>query len=702
MVKLYFKLKKRFSNKGFTLVELLAVIVILAIILLIAIPTVLNSIEAAKRKSFVNFADKSVNLANQMYAKELSTEEPPSDCIIYNIKNELDLPDTGEYDGWILLNTNTDDIYITLFTKDLAVVAFHYNDPSLKLRDSIKNRGSVEVSKLTQEYLCNSSNCVTCMYSNDSGDVVIDNDDYKLLNGAMLMDGKSFNKKLHQLFGKQYDTMYIEEVTSIEKSDALNETAEKIDVSDESSNNKVYIWRDNDKVYFYSEGKGDIFLNPNCYNMFYGMPNLTYIDFGNLNTSKLVSMRYMFENTSLQNTDLNLIDTHNVTDMSGVFSRVKATNIDISGWNTSKVIKMNSMFGLCINLTDINFDNINTSNVNTMAVMFSGCMSLTKLDLAKFNTSKVTNMSGMFEGCVKLTDLNTKSFDTSQVTDMSFMFAVCESLSAIDLSHFNTSNVTNMGSMFNGAYGTSFRDYSRVYYNKFSKIIGLENWDVSKVRMMDQMFYHCSGLETIDLNHWNPVSVINVSSMFESSGLKSIEITNFNSPNLGSMRQMFMQCYSLKTVKITGMNVSNVTWMSGVFMYDSSLTEVDLSGWKTDNAEDISGMFSYCSYLRKVDLSNFNTTKATNMASFFNGCYYLEEVDISSFSFTKEVTVGSMFKNCRSLKKIYVSSKWSNTYLKDSSYSRMFDGAIYLLNYDPNDISVAKAYVGDGGYLSYK
>ena len=40
------------KNKGFTLVELLAVIVILAIIMVIAIPSVTNSSGAAKEKTF--------------------------------------------------------------------------------------------------------------------------------------------------------------------------------------------------------------------------------------------------------------------------------------------------------------------------------------------------------------------------------------------------------------------------------------------------------------------------------------------------------------------------------------------------------------------------------------------------------------------------------------------------------------------------
>ena len=40
------------NNKGFTLLELLAVIVILAIIMIIAIPAVSNTLEMTRKKSF--------------------------------------------------------------------------------------------------------------------------------------------------------------------------------------------------------------------------------------------------------------------------------------------------------------------------------------------------------------------------------------------------------------------------------------------------------------------------------------------------------------------------------------------------------------------------------------------------------------------------------------------------------------------------
>lgn len=46
------------KKNGFTLVELLAVIVILAIIMIIAIPTVLETMASARRSSFAIYIEK--------------------------------------------------------------------------------------------------------------------------------------------------------------------------------------------------------------------------------------------------------------------------------------------------------------------------------------------------------------------------------------------------------------------------------------------------------------------------------------------------------------------------------------------------------------------------------------------------------------------------------------------------------------------
>lgn len=103
------------------------------------------------------------------------------------------------------------------------------------------------------------------------------------------------------------------------------------------------------------------------------------------------------------------------------------------------------------NLMIINFDNFDTSSVIDMSNMFRDASNLTSLDLSNFDTSSVTSMSGMFFGTRNLTSLDLNNFDTSSVTDMSNMFRDASNLTSLDLSNFDTSSVTNMSNMFYGA-----------------------------------------------------------------------------------------------------------------------------------------------------------------------------------------------------------------------------------------------------------
>ena len=107
------KIKKKFSLKkwlkGFTLVELLAVIVILAVIMIIAIPSILNTMTQAKKKSFYNFCLKLDKQVQEKYMEDsitkgflLGTDET---IIIYDIK-ELGITSVGDYRGSVAININ--------------------------------------------------------------------------------------------------------------------------------------------------------------------------------------------------------------------------------------------------------------------------------------------------------------------------------------------------------------------------------------------------------------------------------------------------------------------------------------------------------------------------------------------------------------------------------------------------------------------
>lgn len=51
-------MKNRSHKKGFTLVELLAVIVVLALIMVFAVPSILTTMNSAKKKSFQMYGEK--------------------------------------------------------------------------------------------------------------------------------------------------------------------------------------------------------------------------------------------------------------------------------------------------------------------------------------------------------------------------------------------------------------------------------------------------------------------------------------------------------------------------------------------------------------------------------------------------------------------------------------------------------------------
>ena len=63
------------KKKGFTLVELLAVIVILAVILTISVPAVKKTVDSAKKKSAENDALMIKDIAEKYYTSNLDKDE---------------------------------------------------------------------------------------------------------------------------------------------------------------------------------------------------------------------------------------------------------------------------------------------------------------------------------------------------------------------------------------------------------------------------------------------------------------------------------------------------------------------------------------------------------------------------------------------------------------------------------------------------
>ncbi len=97
----------RKNRNGFTLVELLLVIGLLAIIIAITIPLVVEIAESSRRKAFYLYGLNLVQKATEKYVSTYTNlddysydEWENAACVTYNIATDLSIKNTGDYQGW--------------------------------------------------------------------------------------------------------------------------------------------------------------------------------------------------------------------------------------------------------------------------------------------------------------------------------------------------------------------------------------------------------------------------------------------------------------------------------------------------------------------------------------------------------------------------------------------------------------------------
>ena len=98
--------------------------------------------------------------------------------------------------------------------------------------------------------------------------------------------------------------------------------------------------------------------------------------------------------------------------------------------------------------------------------------------------------------------------------------------------------------------------------------------------------------------------------------------------------------------------------MQNMFYKCSSLTSLDLNNFNTANVTSMKSMFYKCSSLTNLDLSSFNTTKVTNISYMFNSCSKLQtEITITGTSITN---YANMFSNALTDVNAYVIINYSS------------------------------------------
>ncbi len=117
------------KRKGFTLVELLAVIVVLALLITLAVPVTNKFINDAKKSAFSKYVDKLYSEAIKQYESDKTTSLSDSyKCIIYDIKKDLGLDNTKDFTGYVVMVPSIDkpQVYITVRNKSYYIKHYKY------------------------------------------------------------------------------------------------------------------------------------------------------------------------------------------------------------------------------------------------------------------------------------------------------------------------------------------------------------------------------------------------------------------------------------------------------------------------------------------------------------------------------------------------------------------------------------------------
>ena len=672
------------KNKGFTLVELLAVIVILAIIMIIAIPAVLNTMQSANKSTFETYARRIANETQKKFTED-SLNNSNTQAKIYNITKDLGIDNTGDFKGYSIVSQKTNTVYLTLYNKEYAYVAVNMSNADLKRE--LKTISSVDPDYLTPEYLCSVvEEYTSCSYS------VIDEDGNETNNlispinhafDAMLLPGTEIRNKIISLVPAN-------EITKIKYSNILPNGVNAINLEKSSSKGKVYIWNDGTIIYYYTDAPY-IFFDSNINNMFKDFENVEEIDTIKWRTDEVKYASNTFNNCkNLRVLDLSNLKMGNLINAANMFNNCNSLEvIDVSNWNVKKIENLNQTF---INCNSVKLLDLSGWSFKSLDNLIGTFRYNENLELLKFprSTNRVNNITCMVQYCYKLKRIeNIEYFDATNLKTAVNSFHDCELLENLDLSKWVAPNLTT---------------FSWVFQNcKSLKEIDFSGFNFSKVANLNGILYGCSSLENVIFGNKNFQSAAEFKLMFGGcKSLKEIDLSNANLANANSLFEMFLGCSSLKTANLSNVNASKLTVLQRMFGGCSGLTDINFTNFYAPNIENTNTMFQNCTNITNIDLSSINSSHVTDMNGMFVNCQNVEYIDISGIKSNSVIYMTSTFSNCQKLKKIYISSEWSNSSLieKNSTFynCKQLSGDI---NYSADKTSGDYAKV-NGGYFTLK
>ena len=339
-------------NKGYTLIELLGVILLLTLLTLFILPNVVNSIKKS------------------------------------NEKNEKLMDDIIKSAAKLYMSDNFDDLYIEN--------GFVYCIPLSRLVDAKYLDAPVKYGNYDD---ATGVKAVKITYNFKYEYTIIDNATCLTMNTLVIQDQTKSSKA--SFLGTNVTKDKIESVHFVNNQNIPAGATDVYDVS-EFQNGSIKLWyldsNSNNLYEVYIGSANGINANVNSSRLFANLVNATTIDLTNLNTDMVVNANYMFSNcTSLMSLVVPSLDTSSIETMSHMFENCSSiTSININSFTTEKLENVSHMFAGTSSLAQINMTNANFGSVSNADSMFTD----TKSDITiNTNSNAATFISNTLANC---------------------------------------------------------------------------------------------------------------------------------------------------------------------------------------------------------------------------------------------------------------------------------------------------------------
>ncbi len=403
------------------------------------------------------------------------------------------------------------------------------------------------------------------------------------------------------------------------------------------------------------------------------------------NTSNVKSMHQMFKGCAVTYLDLSSFDTHQVTDMTGMFDSGQfeeivfsqkyvsslSTLCDLAFWKDTDKLKTVTYTGdIPESIHNDFYHHVGTeSNPALLKVpeeywehyrakfdgqkFYGGYFTLgdeDDPDNPSHHGSQASAYVVYNEGTLTFYYDNQRS--GRQGTTYGLNDVVGDNCPSWNRHYDTTTKVVFDASFSEARPKTTYRWFSNFW--KITEIQGMEYLNTSEVTNMGHMFYYVCNLASLDVSGFDTGNVTNMNSMFFlCKGVTDLDVSGFDTGKVTDMVNMFSNCSSLTKLDVSKFNTENVINMGGMFAGCKGINYLNVSNFDTRNVTLMSQMFFGCSSLTSLDVSKFNTSNVTGMSSMFKKCTELTNLIMGSqFTSDESTNMDALFANCSKLCKV--------------------------------------------------